>query len=242
MIAPVETPTHCRADRFLVWAAGLGQPHPPERSGIKGLAASAVPPRLRPRLRQAATGALRPLSRSRAQRLASTSPLRLHVGCGTLYKDGWVNIDLAGTRVDIAWDLARPLPFAPRSVDAIFHEHLLEHLTYAQGIELHRRCLELLKPGGILRVGVPDAGAALQSYAMGAHGDAGQWPTAMARVASLTYDSGHQSIYDAETLELSCMAAGFVRAAACEFGEGELQPNADSPERRGYTLYVEATA
>jgi predicted SAM-dependent methyltransferase len=242
MIAPVETPTHCRADRFLVWAAGLGQPHPPQRSGVKGFAAGVVPPSLRPRLRQAATRAMRPLARRRAARLAKRVPLRLHVGCGTLYKDGWVNVDLAGTKVDFPWDLAEPLPFAPRSVDAIFHEHLLEHLTYTQGIELHRRCLGLLKPGGVLRIGVPDGGAALQAYAMATPGDGGQWPTAMARVASLTYDSGHRSIYDAETLELSCMAAGFVKAECREFGEGDLRPNADSVERRGYTLYVEATA
>lgn len=242
MIAPVETPTHCRADRFLMWAAALGQPHPPERSGIKGLAVKAVPHSVRPRLRGTATHALRPLARRRAKRLAQGSPLLLHVGCGTIYKEGWVNIDLAGTRVDFPWDLAEPLPFAAQSVDAIFHEHLLEHLTFSQGIELHRRCLQLLKPGGILRIGVPDAGAALQAYAMAAPGEAGQFPTAMARVASLTYDSGHQSIYDAETLELSCMAAGFVKAQCQEFGEGDLQPNADSPERHGYTLYVEATA
>jgi predicted SAM-dependent methyltransferase len=242
MIALVETPTHCRADRFLVWAAGLGQPHPPERSGLKGAAVGLVPPSLRPRVRGAATRALRPLSRRRATRLARRSPLRLHVGCGTLYKDGWVNVDLAGTRVDLPWNLAEPLPFPPRSVDAIFHEHLLEHLTYAQGVELHRRCLSLLKPGGVLRIGVPDGGAALQAYAMAPTADAGRWPTPMARVASLTYDSGHRSIYDAETLELSCMAAGFVKAECREFGEGDLQPNADSVERRGYTLYVEATA
>jgi predicted SAM-dependent methyltransferase len=243
MIAPVETPTHCRADRFLVWAAALGQPHPPERDGIKGRAADAVPPRMRPHLRQAATRALRPLSRRRARRLVDDgAPLRLHIGCGTIYKEGWVNVDLAGTRVDVPWDLEQPLPFEPGCVDAIFHEHLLEHLTYQQGVDLHRHCLQLLKPGGVLRIGVPDGGAALQSYVMAPPGELGQWPTAMARVASLTYDSGHQSIYDAETLELSCMAAGFERAAACEFGEGELQPNADSPERRGYTLYVEAIA
>jgi predicted SAM-dependent methyltransferase len=242
MIAPVEAQSHLRADRFLAWASGLGAPHPPERSGLKGAVVGAVPPSLRPRLRLAATAALRPLARRRARRLAARSPLLLHVGCGTLYKEGWVNVDLAGTRVDLPWNLADPLPFAPASVDAIFHEHLLEHLSYVEGVELHRRCLALLRPGGVLRVGVPDAGAALQAYAMGEHGEAGPWPTAMARVASLTYDSGHRAMYDAETLELSCMAAGFVRAEQREFGEGELTPNADSPERGPYTLYVEATA
>jgi predicted SAM-dependent methyltransferase len=242
MIARVEIHSHLRADRFLTWAEALGQPRPPERSGVKGVAARAVPPRWRPRARVAATAALRPFSSVRARRLRGRDPLRLHVGCGTIYKDGWVNVDLAGTRVDLAWNLARPLPFDDGSVDAIFHEHLLEHLTYAQGIELHRRCLRVLKPGGILRIGVPDAGMVLQGYAMAPPGDAGPWPTPLARVASLTYDSGHRSMYDAETLELSCISAGFVRVTAHRFGEGDLQPSPDSSERGDHTLYVEAIA
>jgi predicted SAM-dependent methyltransferase len=242
MIAPVEVPNHSRADRFLAWATRIGEPAPPEHSGLKRVVADVVPERARPHARRTATRALHPISRRRAERLAGRSPLLLHIGCGTLYKDGWVNVDLAGTRVDLPWDLAEPLPFPPRSVDAIFHEHLLEHLTYAEGVELNRRCLQLLRPGGILRIGVPDAGAALQQYAMAGSGDLGQWPTPLARVASLTYDSGHRAMYDAETLELSCLAAGFTCAYQRDFREGDLQPSPDSPERRGYTLYVEATA
>jgi len=133
----------------------------------------------------------------------SGEPLRLHLGCGSAYKEGWVNIDLAGTRVDLPWDLRRPLPFASGSIDAIFHEHLLEHLTYAQGLELHQRCRLLLRPGGVLRIGVPDAGAALRSYAAPEPPGSWQserWPTPLARIASLTYDHGHRAIYDAETL------------------------------------------
>lgn len=242
MIAGMDSPTHSRADHYLAWASAVGRPAVPEHHGVKGAIARVVPPHRRPSVRLAATHALRPVARRRAKRLADRSDLRLHIGCGTLYKDGWVNIDLAGTRVDLPWDLAEPMPFAAGSVGAIFHEHLLEHLTYQQGIELHRKCLSLLRPGGILRIGVPDAGAALQAYAMASPGEAGQWPTALARVAALTYDSGHRSIYDAETLELSCTAAGFGNVASCSFGEGQLAPNADSPNRRGYTLYVEATA
>ena len=206
-----------------------------------------VAPRLRPRLRLAATRALRPLARRRGAKLQARSagPLRLHLGCGATYKEGWVNVDLAGTRVDLPWDLARPLPFAPQSIDAIFHEHLLEHLTYAQGVELHRRCRELLRPGGVLRIGVPDAGAALGSYATAestGEWQSDRWPTPLTRIASLTYDSGHRAIYDAETLELSCLAAGFARAERRETGVGDMQPNVDSPSRRDFTLYVEAIA
>jgi predicted SAM-dependent methyltransferase len=235
------------ADRFAAWATMLGQPTPPLHSGPKGLVARLVAPRLRPRLRLAATGALRPWARRLGARLQARSrdPLRLHLGCGATYKDGWVNVDLAGTRVDLPWDLARPLPFAPGSIHTIFHEHLLEHLTYAQGIELHRRCRELLRPGGVLRIGVPDAGAALRSYAAADPASSWEsdcWPTPMARIASLTYDSGHRAMYDAETLELSCLAAGFPCAERREPGAGDVRPNPDSPTRRDSSLYVEAIA
>lgn len=229
-------------ERFERWAQAVGAPRPPRRDGPAGAATRAVPGALRPGLRRAATVARLPLARRRAAALAASRPLRLHLGCGSLYKEGWVNVDLAGTRVDLAWDLSRPLPFAPGSVDAIFHEHLLEHLTYARGLELNRRCRALLRPGGVLRIGVPDAGAALHAYAAPDPGVPERWPTALARVAALAYDSGHRAVYDAETLALSCRAAGFARAAACDFGAGELQPSPDSVERRGYTLYVEAVA
>ena len=234
------------ADRFAAWAATLGEPAPPFRSGAKGLFAKLVAPRLRPRLRVLVTRALQPLARRRAAALQARSdaPLRLHLGCGSTYKEGWVNVDLAGTRVDLPWDLTRPLPFAPGSIDAIFHEHLLEHLTYAQGIELHRRCRELLRHGGVLRIGVPDAAAALSTYSSAepAGWEPDRWPTALARVASLTYDHGHRAIYDAETLELSCVAAGLARAERREPGAGDVQPNPDSPARRDSSLYVEAVA
>lgn len=229
-------------ERFERWADALGEPRPPARHGLAGAATRIVPAALRPRLRRTVTAAQRPRALRRAAQLGGRRPLRLHLGCGSLYKDGWVNVDLAGTRVDLPWDLARPLPFAAGTVDAIFHEHLLEHLTYAQGLELNRRCRALLRPGGVLRIGVPDAGAALRAYLDPDPGHPQRWPTELARIAALAYDHGHRALYDAETLELSCRAAGFADAAAREFGAGELRPSPDSDERRGHTLYVEAIA
>ena len=37
--------------------------------------------------------------------------LRRHLGCGGEGKDGWVNIDLLGDPVDVAWNLARSASF-----------------------------------------------------------------------------------------------------------------------------------
>jgi predicted SAM-dependent methyltransferase len=46
--------------------------------------------------------------------------------------------------------------FAENSIDAILAEHVWEHLTLEQGLRAARNCRRFLKPGGYLRVAVPD--------------------------------------------------------------------------------------
>ena len=66
-----------------------------------------------------------------------TSPVKLHIGCGTVYLDGWINIDNNSDnnikKLDINFDLRNPLPFKDDTVDFIFNEHFLEHLTIQEG-------------------------------------------------------------------------------------------------------------
>jgi predicted SAM-dependent methyltransferase len=60
-------------------------------------------------------------------------PTMLNIGCGTDYKDGWINIDNNSDnnieKLDLNWDLRNPLPYKRNSVDFIFNEHFVEHLT-----------------------------------------------------------------------------------------------------------------
>jgi predicted SAM-dependent methyltransferase len=189
-----------------------------------------------------ATAAARPLANRRLTSLERLEqPLKLHLGSGVVYKAGWVNIDLLPARVDVPWNLVRGIPFRDATVDAIMHEHLQEHLTLRQGYELACESRRVLKPGGILRIGVPDAGQAVQSYAGNWSDDwARSAPTGMIAIQRLFYADGHRAMYDGQTLILLLHAAGFSDVQRYAFGEGRLQPNEDSPHRRGGTLYVEA--
>jgi predicted SAM-dependent methyltransferase len=196
--------------------------------------------RLRARLRGVATAAVRPLARRRLESLQDGRELRLHLGSGLVRKDGWVNIDLAGAPANLIWDLKRGIPFEDGSVDAVFHEHLLEHLTIREGFELTRECLRALRPGGVLRVAVPDAGACLRSYARtGDPGWARSQPTPMLAVQALFYEHGHRAMYDAQLLVAELAAAGFADVAAREFGDSRISPCPDTELRRAGTLYVE---
>jgi len=57
-------------------------------------------------------------------------------------------------------DLLRPSTwsrfFEEESIDAILAEHVWEHLTQEQGMEAARTCYRFLKPGGYVRLAVPD--------------------------------------------------------------------------------------
>ena len=83
-------------------------------------------------------------------------PLRLHLGCGPRYLDGWVNVDRwAPDRKDLAADLLA-LPFRPGTVDEILASHVIEHFTRAGAPLVAAHWASLLKPGGRLAVECPD--------------------------------------------------------------------------------------
>lgn len=199
---------------------------------------------LRGRLRVLATDALRPLERRKARRLTAARPVSLHLGSGHLPKEDWVNVDLVlGGPVDVAWNLRRTLPFADGSVRAIFHEHLLEHLDLSSALRLARECHRVLEPGGILRIGVPDAGAYARSYAAGGSGVIEAYrpgrPTAMLALQEVFYLHGHRTMYDDATLCLLLEEAGFRNVRARPSGESALEPAPDTPARAAESLYVE---
>jgi predicted SAM-dependent methyltransferase len=202
-----------------------------------------VPVRYRGTGRMILTDLVRTRERRKAEEMAGRPELRLHLGCGGERKEGWVNIDLLGDPVDLAWNLATPLPFADGSVAAIFHEHLLEHLPLQAGASFMQECYRALEPGGLLRVGVPDAGRLVRSYAGDRtyleqnHPDR---PTALLAVQELFYWHRHCAMYDTDTLALFFQASGFPDPQPREFGDSELEEPPDTERRRSQTLYMEA--
>jgi predicted SAM-dependent methyltransferase len=127
-------------------------------------------------------------------------------------------------------------------VDVVFHEHVLEHLPFDAGFALTRECRRVLRPGGVLRFGVPDAEAVIRSYARQiTTAWAESSPTAMLAVCGLFYENGHRAMYDSLTLEMLCRAAGFAEVARAYDGESRIEPCPDDPSRRG-SAWVEAVA
>ena len=55
--------------------------------------------------------------------------MKLHLGCGTNYIQGWVNVDLDSPVADRQLDLRNPLPYSNGSTAFIFNEHFIEHIS-----------------------------------------------------------------------------------------------------------------
>lgn len=222
---------------------------PPPRVGStlrRGPAAISrlTPQRLRLPIRRTVTQALAVRSRPRlarlvAERRAQGAPVLLHLGSGSEHKAGYVNIDLAGADVDVALDLARGLPLPDGSVDGVFHEHFLEHLPTRVGYAFLQECVRVLAPGGVLRVGVPDAGRCIDSYAGKADPDwANSSPTPLMAVERLFYEHSHLAMYDVVKLSAMFRVVGLVDVTRKAYRETALDPVPDT-ERRRHSLYVE---
>ncbi len=61
-------------------------------------------------------------------------------------------------------NLARGIPFASNSVDAVYHSHMLEHLDKNTALEFLNEVKRVLKTGGIHRIVVPDFEKACSEY------------------------------------------------------------------------------
>jgi predicted SAM-dependent methyltransferase len=120
-------------------------------------------------------------------------PIKLHLGCGLVTPDGWINTDgslnarlasvpairrsLGALRLipqrsaSAAWsstvkylDVRKRLPYPDRTVRYIYASHLLEHLYFDEAANLLRECRRILEPGGVIRVVVPDLRTIVDDY------------------------------------------------------------------------------
>ncbi len=83
--------------------------------------------------------------------------MKLHLGCGTNKKDGWVNIDsVADCNPDQVLDLTKPLPYDDLSVDEILAEDLLEHFDKYFRFIVFSHWMKVLKVGGVVTLQVPN--------------------------------------------------------------------------------------
>lgn len=191
----------------------------------------------------------------KVRKLRERDEVRLHLGCGANILPGWINIDTGeqfGSRssLELVWNLADGLPFPRESVDCIYHEHFIEHLTRPQGLSLSKQCYEALKPGGVLRIACPGLELLVAGYLEKSFQEE-EWVKDIA-----TYligcsncevfnagmrEWGHQYMYDTEDLLIMLGEAGFSpdKIRVCDVGSSEISALAGL-ETRADSIVVEA--
>ena len=137
-------------------------------------------------------------------KLAASQGKRIVIGAWSRFDQGWIP-----TQREFL-DLTNPTHweayFEPNSIDAILAEHVWEHLTPDDGLAAARTCFTYLKPGGTLRVAVPD----------GLLPDPAYIDTVKAGAGTVTRTSGpdgnaanHRALYTYRTLGKVFESAGF---------------------------------
>ena len=174
---------------------------------------------------------------------------RLNIGCGKFPRPGWINLDnKVRPGVDCVADLRADLPFPERSVDYAVAIHVLPHIPLAALPAALARIRRVLKPGGVLRLALPDLEKAIEAHrrrdaSYFAIPDA-QWKSLGAKlVAQIVW---HNDLVTPFTYDLAAEAlekAGFASVQRCEFRQTRSRfpeiATLDNRERESF--FVEAT-
>ncbi|MGH2559454.1 MAG: class I SAM-dependent methyltransferase [Thermomicrobiales bacterium] len=188
----------------------------------------------------------------------------VNLGWGSTFAPGWINIDnspnarlskipgarpflrrigvLSEAHYRVNWpkdviirDLRKPLPFADGSIDYVYASHLLEHLSRHEARQLLHELLRVLKPGGIVRLLVPDLSIEARDYldalAANPHDDTAA-PAFLERMRlSRGGRNPHLWMYDAPSFRSLLKDVGFTDVEVCAHQQGKV-PNIDILDNR----------
>ena len=174
------------------------------------------------------------------------SDVLINVGCGDAPLPGFVNLDL-DRAADIRLDVRDGLPFADGTVDGVYSEHFVEHLTQAELVNFLRECRRVLRPGGTVRMATPDLAELVRCY-----GD----PDWLARSGLVAYgyewlanpcellnlgmrEWGHRHVVDETELSRLALLAGLEAPVRCAIGESGHAAFRGRETREGAHLVIE---
>lgn len=89
----------------------------------------------------------------------------LNVGCGSKFHNDWYNIDMTSNAPEVMIaNLLKGIPFDDNNFDVVYHSQVLEHIPREKALAFMQECYRVLKPGGIVRVVVPDLENIVNEY------------------------------------------------------------------------------
>jgi len=166
----------------------------------------------------------------------------LHLGCGNVYLDNFVNADYYYLRwlpfvkkqlfVDWLLDLRYKFNCPDNYWEGVFTEHTLEHLHYSDCLKLFKELHRTMKTGAWIRICVPGLDETLSLPLLNT--------TRAEQIYHLTQDYGHVSVWDADLMFEILLDAGFKTMHKASYLNGiDKRLICDSEERLVGSLYIE---
>jgi len=171
--------------------------------------------------------------------------LKLHIGCGERKLESFVNVDKEGNP-DLKIDVRNGLPFPDESVDYVFSEHFIEHLTRDEGVFFLKEVYRVLKPAGVCRIATPDLDRSVQEYCDDSWRKAEwverfdyEWIPNNCVMLNISFrEWGHQYIYNEEDLRMVGNLSGFLLWRRQEVGQSSFS-ELRNLEHRAESLVME---
>jgi predicted SAM-dependent methyltransferase len=84
------------------------------------------------------------------------SSKKINFGCGTNVLDGFINVDLIARKNVYPHNVTKSFPLEDNSIEAIYTEHMIEHLTLQEVLFFLKDCYRLMQSGAPIRIATPN--------------------------------------------------------------------------------------
>ncbi len=141
--------------------------------------------------------------------------INIHLGCGEIYSHEFINVDSRFFPHIHHVSQVQNLPFFPNNfADLIYTSHTLEHIPVSELNEVLLEWRRVLKPGGLLRISVPDLEKILDIYFANNKSIDAIWKPLMG--GQEYKENSHYSVFNEEFLKNKLLECGFVNPRAWE--------------------------
>lgn len=214
-------------------------------------------PGVRPIARTGVQAANAPFAKARLRKELDRAnfPIRLEIG-GHSPREGWIVTNVnAVTRLYL--DATTRWPLDDDTVEVVFSDNVIEHLTLQAGRAMLKEARRCLLPKGVIRIVTPDLRAHVEMYLGGKNaleneasshyrglGLIVEHPIDLVRIPIASFGHHQGYLYDFETLAVELKRAGFTAIKRFELGSSNhaaLRGLDIRSQEGGAQLAVEAT-
>jgi predicted SAM-dependent methyltransferase len=166
----------------------------------------------------------------------------------TTYHQSLINLGREGNYLDFKLDKV-PWPLDTSMAHGILMWHTLEHLDCQEAMRALREARRVLKPEGVIRIGVPDATVFRKNFPADTRANAqALWgeplPDYVPQETFLDYamfHEFHKQSFTEDSLWCHLQNSGFRSIRRCLFGNSALPDLASLDNRAPFTLIMEGT-